>query len=190
MSNKQTAPETLDLECAVLTKYLIQQAPNPYVLAKYREAHQASPKLAQLHPSPFDQLLVALSRQNAVAAKMVDAYAALFFRNALVRKKMVVLLAILESCAPTYIVFDQVDPGGARMFVLRFVQQGILFAITFVLAMILLMPLHLGFELQSLVAQMWNRLATRLQTIDSDLPVERTTRTPANAPEIKSRANT
>jgi|GEM_PF-852457 hypothetical protein len=182
MSNEQTLSQVLDLECNTLTHYLIQRAPTPYILAKYREAHQVSPKLARLGAAPFDRFLVELSRKNIALTKLVDAYTALFFRNAAVRKKMVLLLAILESCAPTYPIFDQPDANGRAAFLLCFVRQGIVFALSLMVAAILLLPLHLGFELGALVSSARTARAGKRAPLNPNAP-----RTPATPPEMPSK---
>ncbi len=174
MANEPTPFHILDSECAVFSKYLAHQVPTPYILAKYREAHQASPKLARQHPSPFDNVLVKLSRKHTATARLVDAYTALFFRDAMVRKKMVLLLAILESSAPTYPIFDEPDAGGARLFLVRFVMHGIVFAFALVIAALMLLPLHLGFELGIVLAPMRKQLAANLESFGASVPEERT----------------
>lgn len=179
MANEPTPLRILDTECAVFSKYLVHQIPTPYILAKYREAHQASPKLARPHPSPFDNVLVELSRKHTATTKLVDAYTALFFRDAMVRKKMVLLLAILESSAPTYPIFDQPDAGGGRLFLLRFVIHGILFAFALVLASVMLLPLHLGFELGIALAPVRKQLAANLESFGAGLPSEGAQSNPA-----------
>lgn len=173
MANEPTPFHTLDSECAVFSKYLARQVPTPYILAKYREAHQASPKLARQHPSPFDNVLVKLSRKHTATAKLVDAYTALFFRDAMTRKKMVLLIAILESSAPTYPIFDEPEPGGARVFLVRFVMYGIVFALALVLATLMLLPLHLAFELVTVLAPVRKQLAANLGSLGASLPEER-----------------
>jgi hypothetical protein len=172
MSNEQTLSQVLDLECNTLTHYLIQRAPTPYILAKYREAHQVSPKLARLGAAPFDRFLVELSRKNIALTKLVEA----------VRKKMVLLLAILESCAPTYPIFDQPDANGRAAFLLCFVRQGIVFALSLMVAAILLLPLHLGFELGALVSSARTARAGKRAPLNPNAP-----RTPATPPEMPSK---
>lgn len=182
MSNEETAARLLDLECNTLTHYLIQRAPTPYILAKYREAHQVSPKLARLGTMPFDRFLVELTHKNIALTKLVDSYTAVFYRNAAVRKKMVLLLAILESCAPTYAIFDQPDANGRAAFLFCFVQQGIVFALSLMVAVILLLPLHLGFELGAVISSARTARAGKLAPLGANAP-----RTPANPPELPSK---
>jgi hypothetical protein len=182
MSNEQTAARLLDLECKTLTHYLIKRAPTPYILAKYREAHQVSPKLARLGTKPFDNLLVELSRKNIALTKLVDSYTAVFFRNAAVRKKMVLLLAILESCAPTYPIFDQPDANGRAAFLFCFVRHGIVFALSLIVAALLFLPLHLGFELSAALVSARAARAGKLAPLSPNAP-----RTPGNPPELPSK---
>ncbi len=143
MESDHTIIKFLDQECIAFSNYLINQEPNSYVMDKYREAHRASETLRNLKPDPFDSLLLNLCRMSGVTAKLVDSYSSLFLRRSVVRKKMVVLLAILESCAPTYTIFDTTDPGGILTHLARMIAQGFMFCVSVVLAMVLLMPIHL-----------------------------------------------
>lgn len=169
MPDMETTPQMLDRECTLFTNYLIRQDPTPYVLAKYRQAHRAGAKLYQIQVGPFDRLLLELSQSHLAATLLVDAYATLFFRNSLVRKKMVLLLAILESCAPTFALFEETDPGGASVFVLGFLRDGLVFALVAAVASVILLPLHLGFGLSVMTWQARNAPQARLHQLRSDL---------------------
>ena len=99
-------------ECHVFCKYLINQKPNNYILEKYREGHSAS----KLYENRFDKLLIRIARINPSFTKLVDTYARVCFQNSVVRKKLVLLLAILESCAPTHRYLDVADAHGKTIF--------------------------------------------------------------------------
>ncbi len=180
MLEKQATTQVLDRECTIFTNYLVRQKPSPYVLAKYHEAHCVNAKLLQFQVSPFDQLLVELSRVNRLTTGLVDAYTALLFRNSLVRKKMVLLLAILESCAPTFAIFEETDADGAR-FVLGFIRDGLLFAVLAGIAVLVLAPLHLGLDTAALLSQTLKALQGRLRVLRAELP---TTSAPAARREM------
>ena len=100
----------LDLECNVFTRYLLGIDADAYVRVRYLTAHSTLPALATR--DPFDSFLVKFARRGRLFAKLADAHAALFAPASLLRAKMVLLLAILETCPPTHRMIDA--PLGGR----------------------------------------------------------------------------
>lgn len=144
-----TPPQAaLDHECRVLTSYLLRLAPSSYVLAKYRDAHAAG-ALPASPAGPFDRLLARLAIRRPSLLKLVDAYASVFFRTALVRKKMVLLLAILEASPRVHACFDSPDPGGTVGLLAGIAGRGSAFLLTLLLAVVVLGPLQFAFTLRS-----------------------------------------
>ena len=148
MDNEHSrAPQTaLDRECRVFSRYLIGQSPSAYVLGKYRDAHAKLPDLRDGAPAPFDALLIRLAGWNPFLTRLVDSYACVLFKPSRVRTKLVVLLAILESCAPSHRSFDLAEPGGKAMIFLIALYHGFTFLGAFVLATIVLSPVRFLFE--------------------------------------------
>ena len=99
---------SLDEECRVFAIYLAGQSPNSYVCSKYVEAHDYLESLTA--GSSFDHALVSFARAGTVRAKLADSYSQIFAPQSLLRKKLVLTLAILETCAPTYRLIDEVEP--------------------------------------------------------------------------------
>ncbi|MCG3160271.1 MAG: hypothetical protein JMDDDDMK_01340 [Acidobacteria bacterium] len=69
------------------------------------------------------------------------------------RRKWILLLAILESCAPTHKYFDGPDAGGKTRLAARLLWQGLVFILAFGLSVVLLMPAHLI----SAVSVLWKK---------------------------------
>jgi len=149
MRNKQMDFSALNDECHVFTYYLINQRPNGYVLNKYRDAHRASDAFHNPDTNPFDTFLVSISTTSPFVTKLVDSYTSVFFRRSVVRKKMVLLLAIIESCAPTHSHLDSPDPCAKTTLWIRMVRRGIASVLTLFLSMVLLMPFQLIFAIRS-----------------------------------------
>jgi hypothetical protein len=120
---------------------LVGEEPNDYVKRKYREAHEQRSLARGGHPS--DSLLVPLARISPWNTKAIDTYARVFRRSSLVRKKLVLLLAILETCAPTYAYLDSPDPTSRAVFFLRSLQRGLMFSLICLIAAVVLFPLEL-----------------------------------------------
>lgn len=134
--------DQLDRECAVYSTYLIGAAPDSYILNKYREAHRASHTLRVCNPTVLGQRLIGFSCRSPFFTSLADTYSRFFCPRSLFRKKLILLLAILESSPSSYEYFDKPDPGGIALLLISMFIKGILFATRLMLAMILLLPIH------------------------------------------------
>src|SRR5215813_2079117 len=140
---KREPMRELDRECLAFSAYLVRQRPNEYVLAKYRDAHDSS-GIVGFDERPFlDRFLVGVAAAHPIGAKLVDAYTAIFYKKSAVRRKWILLLAILESCEPTYKYFDVPDAGGRAWLAARLLWQGLGFVLALILSVLLFMPAHL-----------------------------------------------
>src|SRR5438045_4660893 len=104
--------DQLGRECRAYAQYLTGAPPNAYVIEKYRDFHRRADIEAVLPPDPFDQFLLQTSARGPYWARLADSYASRFRKDASVRKKLVVTLAILECAPPTFEQLDAVDRGG------------------------------------------------------------------------------
>ncbi len=125
-------------------RYLTAQRPGPYVLAKYRDAHRRSEELHRGAGRRFERLLLAVASAHIVGARLVDAYTAIFLKGALIRRKWVLLLAILETCAPTADYFDEPRDTGRAALLGRLAGQGLVFALALLASVVLFTPLRLA----------------------------------------------
>ena len=137
-------PSDLEIEheARVLGRYLSGAEPSAYVLAKYAQAHRLG--LPQLEPeSRFDELLVAFARGGTFRAYVADAHARGFRPASLLRRKLVLLLAILE-CSPEGVELDLPDPGSRAGFLLRAAFDGVRFTLAVAVGAVLALPLHVA----------------------------------------------
>jgi hypothetical protein len=126
----------LDRECAVFTRYLLGHDPAPRVRAAYRRAHDRAVELGVEDvraPRGRERALLELARRGPWRARAADSFARVFAPRGALRRKLVCLLAILESGAPTDAELDTADAGSAPAFVARFVLAGLGFAARVVL---------------------------------------------------------
>jgi NADH dehydrogenase len=130
----------LEAECVSMTRYLIGTEPSEYVRSKYREAHRNVLAGPTHRDSSFDGTLVAFARRGPLAVRLADTWAAVFSRSGPLRRKLVLLLAILESDGRTASRVDTPEPGGAVGFALRSALRGIGFAVSLLLAVLLFEP--------------------------------------------------
>jgi hypothetical protein len=129
-------------ECRVFCNYLVKQAPNDYVLEKYLEAHKTEQLDRELKDTLFDRMLLYIAKMNPICTKLVDVYTRLSYQHSLFRRKLILLLAILESCSPYFSFFDRVDSPSRLVTFLKLIQETLTFAVISVPSVLLLGPLH------------------------------------------------
>lgn len=107
------AIEDTDAECRTFVRYLLDASADSYTLATYRDAVARMPALAPR--SAFDDLLLARARHGGLWTRLADAYASLLARDSALRRRLVMVLAILETRAPFHQHIDAPDgaPGAA-----------------------------------------------------------------------------
>ena len=128
-------------ECNAFSHYLVGCPQNAYVLGKYIEAHRVAPDYTS--GSRFDRLLVNIAASGTLGASLADSYACLFARRSMLRRKLILLLAILESCAPARGFLDAIEPVSRFLLSLRLLGRGLLFLIRVAAATVFLLPLQL-----------------------------------------------
>jgi hypothetical protein len=133
--------QTLDRECNVFFEYLTGQGPTDYVLQKYRDANRNL--FTSLHTSRFDNFLLSISSRYRLASKLVDVYTSVFHKRSIVRKKCILLLAILESCPISSEYVDFPDDDSKFMLWTKMFLNATGFFIVLIISMILLLPFHL-----------------------------------------------
>jgi len=137
-----TSPTRLERECVTLTAHLIGHPPTRPVIDAFLRAHDTSTQFRA--ETAFDAWLVAIARLHVFTARLADSYAGVVAPKGLLRRKLVLLLAILETSSPHYQTIDApLAPGAART-ALALVGRGTLaVAVTF-LAACALWPVHLA----------------------------------------------
>jgi hypothetical protein len=100
MHDRKHDARQIAAECDALCRYLIGRHPTEHVRAQYVAAHEVA-HIADQRESETDLLLVRLARGGPRRAALADAYAAAFARTSTLRRKVILLLAILESAAPS-----------------------------------------------------------------------------------------
>jgi hypothetical protein len=139
-----TESKILQVECRLFARYLTGDEPLPYVIAKYQDAHEKRSALTAT--SKFDRFLVSFATRSPALLKVADSYARLLAPASTLRKKLVLLLAILESSSPSYRSFEKVDGGGTVLLGLRILQRMVVFGVCFVFGAIVLLPAQVMFR--------------------------------------------
>lgn len=127
----------LNRECVALATYLTGYPPANYLAQKYREAHEKSGRFtARGH---FDAYLLRWAARGPRRAALADAYACWFARRSAVRRKLILLMAIMESGPPRLGFSDRAVTG----FPLRLAARGAGFALRLLTGLVALAPVHL-----------------------------------------------
>jgi hypothetical protein len=131
----------LERECSTYVRYLTGEAANAYVIEKYLDFHQ---KLgASFELDDFDGFLVRLSSRGCIWASLADSYARIFRTDSAVRKKLILVLALLECASPSFEMLDSVPSGGVPGAVLRLTGTSLRFMLTSLAAAAIFAPARL-----------------------------------------------
>jgi NADH dehydrogenase len=96
-------------ECRWLCDHLVGMPATPAVIAGYLAHHKRHP----VGPfSAFEEDLVAYACRGRLQAAMADAYSARFLSDGLLRRKLILILALLETDRETFAIVDAPDSGG------------------------------------------------------------------------------
>jgi len=142
--NAEILSKELDIECRAFCRYLIDMSPNEYILKKYTDAHKTKNTDFKSQTGFFDRFLIRFSSRNRFFTKLSDSYARVFFKHSVFRKKLLLILAILESTHPYHSHIDSVDSHSKmNLFVIIFFRT-LLFSFSLMISALLFAPLHIA----------------------------------------------
>jgi hypothetical protein len=130
-------------ECRVFTRYLIGHLPDAYISRKYAQAFEPGYPLAGAAASGFDALLLKLAVLHPLLTRTADIYSRFFRPASAVRKRLVLLLALLESWAATAGMLDSTRRTGFVRFVIVLLADAGLSAVLLIVAAPFLLPAQL-----------------------------------------------
>jgi nucleoside-diphosphate-sugar epimerase len=134
---------TLQEECRSLAAYLLGVPPSPYIEEQYVKAIQIHGLAFDEDFSCFDRTTVRLARRGRLLARCADSYCALLHRRGVLRRKLIVLAAILEHVAPMSAAFDQVEARHVSLTVLSLATYGLVSAVLLLVGAAVLIPAKL-----------------------------------------------
>lgn len=133
----------LGRECDTFCRYLSGARAPEGVRAKYREAHELGVVATAAASTRFDRALVAWARSGTFATRLADAHARLFRNGGLLRRKLVLLLAILETHGDTVGRVDAPTVSGPAGFVVETALRLAVFALLALVGLVVFVPLRL-----------------------------------------------
>jgi hypothetical protein len=137
----------LERECDVFVRYLSGTAPSNYVRERYLAAHAAGVVEPRGGATGFERWVVRRASSATWLVRALDAHQRVFANGSLLRRKLVLLLALLEVRAPHAEALD--TPTGSSRAAMLFVLAwlGVRFALTVALTTLVLAPFQLAFKL-------------------------------------------
>ncbi|MEQ1608362.1 MAG: NAD(P)-dependent oxidoreductase [Hyphomonadaceae bacterium] len=132
-------PAKLQAEFSRNARYVADATPTPYQVSKYLDFHQ---RRGLAPTNAFDALLLNLSHTGGFGLALADSYSGLFRRQSIVRSKLVLALAILESSPPSFAMLDAPDSGRGFVWI-RMAMRGAMAGLSTLFAAPFLLPLQL-----------------------------------------------
>ena len=142
MGELLTDSQQLARECQRWCRYLVDRDGSAAVVARYIDAHACGVVEPPGSRCAFDRALVALARRGELSTRLCDVHARVFRPAGLLRRKLVLALALLETDAQSHARVDEVSPGTKRWFAVECAAWSLRFALLFGLGLIVLVPLR------------------------------------------------
>lgn len=133
----------INRECEVFAHYLVGQSPTDYIREQYEIATLARDLANDSKFIAFDRRTLRFARRSVFFARVADAYCAIFRRHGILRRKLILLLAILEHAAPTAARFDSPMNRGLIGIATNVTLLAISFGLSLLAGIFLLLPSHL-----------------------------------------------
>jgi hypothetical protein len=134
--------EPLARECDVFARFLVRAPASPYVVQTYVRAHDALSALRS--SSAAERALVAVATRSPALTRLADAYARARAPRSLLRRKLSLLLSILETTPPSSRVIDGAPSRGPAAGVLELALIGIGGVLAIVAGVLIVVPLKLA----------------------------------------------
>ena len=131
-------------ECRAFCRYLLDTEPTEYVSKKYCDAHHQKGRELDLSSALFDRILGRLSQGNRLCTGLVDAYTRMFCKRSIIRKKLILVLAILESTHPYCEDTDSVNCSSRAGFFGMVFCKVAFFAVRCMVSAIVLAPVQVA----------------------------------------------
>ncbi len=135
--------EPLERECRLWSRYLAGVTPSAYLTARYIECHRRS-ELFRTPPDAVDAMLLRVGRMGRFGALLADTYATLVRPGSLLRRKLVLLLALMECVPPTSDLLDSPIARTRAGGLVRMSFEAALSLAALAISLAVLGPLHLA----------------------------------------------
>lgn len=132
--------EALRRECGILSHYLINSDVNEYTVDKYIQGHIILN--IRINNKLIDRILIKNAIKSSFSISLADVYSSVFYPHAIIRKKILLLIAILECQALSYGHLDSIDEKSKFRLFVKLGKKAISFLVILTLSIILIGPFH------------------------------------------------
>ena len=115
----------LEEECQTLTRYLINRPAGELVVGRYVHAHACLPLESTEAISHTDQVLLTMARRGGLCTRMADLHAHLLSADGPLRRKLILLIALLEADPVTRPHMDRTNRTSQKVVLIRMVGWGL-----------------------------------------------------------------
>ena len=130
-------------ECAVFCRYLSGEDASDYLSAQYVAAHECG-AVELAGTTNFERAVASIARSAPWLTRMLDAHERVFANGSLLRRKLVLVLALLESKSPPADTLDAPTHGSNFGMFARMAWLGCVFAFCVIVAAVALLPLRIA----------------------------------------------
>ena len=140
-------------ECIVFSQFIVNEEIDEYVCKKYIDGHSLSNIALQKKNDLFNGIIVAVARLNPLLTRLADTYTSVFYRRSLLRKKLVLLLAILEIRQSYISILDTANESSKPILFLQLLQRELFFLGLLMISSIIFGPVHIFSEIVSKIQE-------------------------------------
>lgn len=133
----------LERQCRLFSLYLVSREPSGYVTAQYLEAHRTHPEFSNVRLDFFNRTLLRAALTSRPAASAADAYARILAPRSMLRKKLILLLALLEISPGSFDALEAPTAGSTARAYVALAGRCARFAVLLALSSIFLLPTQL-----------------------------------------------
>lgn len=133
----------IEAECRAFCRHVADVEPTAYVLEHYGRLHPTANASPQASDEVIERALLAMSRWGALPLRLADGYARFFRPRSLLRRRLVLMLAILENSPPSERRLNSGEEGSLAGVGLHLLATLVVGGTCIVLGTLLLGPVHL-----------------------------------------------
>ncbi len=139
----QTDRDAVHAEARVFSKYLADVDASAYVLETYSRLLPTADVSPAMQARPIERWQLIIARWGVAPLRVADSYARFFLPRSLLRRRLVLMLSILENSAGSERPLNSAYEGSLFAVILRLAVIGVVSVSCVLLGLLLLGPVHL-----------------------------------------------